>query len=676
MTAEQLAARFREPERRRDGWWVFCPSHADGATAGRRSMRVADGRQGPLVKCFARCDNTGILAAVGLTWRDVLGDQSRNGPRPRAPSTIVATYDYDDETGVLLYQSVRLDPKRFYQRRPDSQGGWLNNLGPVRKVIYRLADLTALRPARVLIVEGEKDVEAAWALGLPATTNAAGAGKWHADYAAQLVAAGVRDAVLLPDNDGPGRDHMKTVGETCVAAGLAVHWLDLPGLSAKQDLSDWLAHAENTPAALRALLDAAPTWPPRAGLLDVHGVFHRWLGDEYDTVPLNAVLAAAAAEKLDGDPLWLILLSGSGAAKTETVQSLEGSGGHVVSMISSVGALLSGTSQRTAARDATGGLLRRIGPRGLLIVKDFTSILSMDRNARSGVIAALREVHDGKWVREIGTDGGRSITWEGRVAVIGACTSQWDRAHEVIASMGDRFLIVRVDSRHGREAAFRQARRNTGHERQMREELAAAVGALMETVDPTHDVDLSPADETRLLKMSDLLALVRTAVETDYRGDAVIAHAPEMPTRVGKQLTQLIRGATAIGLSMVDAMNLAARCARDSVPPGRLEILEDLSQHPRAHVSEIHRRTDIPWSTVKRFLEQLEALKLVMSERSTANMDDDRARVSYTVRAAVDVSVFQEIDVTEDVSDLGPDSEATGAPHVTTSVSTHAEVPF
>ena len=50
---------------------------------------------------------------------------------------------------------------------------------------------------------------------------------------------------------------------------------------------------------------------------------------------VNAVVAAAAAERLSGDPLWLLLVSGSGNAKTETVQALSGIGAIITSTITS-----------------------------------------------------------------------------------------------------------------------------------------------------------------------------------------------------------------------------------------------------------------------------------------------------------------------------------------------------
>jgi hypothetical protein len=82
-------------------------------------------------------------------------------------------------------------------------------------------------------------------------------------------------------------------------------------------------------------------------------VFRRWLGDEYDLDTLNAVLATAAAERLAGDPLWLLVVSGPGNAKTETVQALRGAGAHVTSTIASEGALLSAVPKRNRAKDAT-----------------------------------------------------------------------------------------------------------------------------------------------------------------------------------------------------------------------------------------------------------------------------------------------------------------------------------
>ena len=113
----------------------------------------------------------------------------------------------------------------------------------------------------------------------------------------------------------------------------------------------------------------------------------------------------------------------------------------------------------------------------------------------------------------------------------------------------------------------------------MRAELAAAVGGVIAGMNTT-PITVTDEETETLLKAADLVTLARTGVEYDYRGDVIDAHAPEMPTRFAKQLAQIVRGAVAIGMDRADALRLAIRCARDSMPPLRLAIIDDLSAHP------------------------------------------------------------------------------------------------
>ncbi|MCA1379840.1 MULTISPECIES: hypothetical protein [Bradyrhizobium] len=353
----------------------------------------------------------------------------------------------------------------------------------------------------------------------------------------------------------------------------------------------------------------------RACALDeVHDTFRRWLGDDYDIETLDAVLATSACEQLAGDPPWLLVIAGSGNAKTETVQSLSGLDAHIVSTISSDGALLSASPQKQKAKTATGGLLRKIGQRGILVIKDFTSILSTSREIRGAILAALREIHDGHWVRNVGTDGGQTLDWHGRIVVIGACTTAWDQAHTVVASMGDRFVVIRPNSRIGRINGGLKAMRNTGSEVAMRDELAEAVAGLMSGIDTSQPYELTNDDETTIVEAAELVTLARTGVEVDYRGDVIDAHDAEAPTRLAKQLTQILRGAMAIGMAHDDAMRLVKRCARDSMPQLRLLVLKDVATHPHSPVMEIRRRLQKPRTTIDRTLQALHILGLLVCE--------------------------------------------------------------
>ena len=183
----------------------------------------------------------------------------------------------------------------------------------------------------------------------------------------------------------------------------------------------------------------------------MHKLFRKWLSDGYDTDALDAVLAAAAVHMLERRSAVAADHLGAGRRQDRNRAGARRRrrDRHVDHL--SEGALLSASPKKGAVKGATGGLLRKIGDEGLLVIKDFTSILSMDRNMRGAVLAALREIYDGRWERNVGTDGGQTLTWEGRITVIAAVTTAWDAAHGVIASMGDRFVIIRTDSTDHRE---------------------------------------------------------------------------------------------------------------------------------------------------------------------------------------------------------------------------------
>jgi hypothetical protein len=389
--------------------------------------------------------------------------------------------------------------------------------------------------------------------------------------------------------------------------------------------------------AARARHDKA--WARKANGKDrkldrVHAVFRKWLGEDHDLTSLDAVLAVTAAAKLGGDPAWLLIIGGSGAAKTETAQSISKVADvHIVSTISSQGALLSAVSKKSKTKGATGGLLRKIGDHGILVIKDFTSIITIDRNIRASVLSALREIHDGRWDRNVGSDGGQTLSWQGHVVIVGACTTAWDQAHAVTASMGERFVLIRLNSSQdeGRIAAGKQAMKNTGREAEMREQMATAVAELISSMHPDfRELALQDADVTRLLRAANIATLARTGVETDYRGDIIDAHAQEMPTRFAKQLNQIMRGGIAIGMSRDTALALALRCARDSVPQLRLEVLRDLDKHNESSVSQVRIRLQKPWRTINRALEALHTLDLI-SVREEEDVEDGKSTLFYSL---------------------------------------------
>ncbi|NQT40030.1 MAG: hypothetical protein HQ581_21235, partial [Planctomycetes bacterium] len=191
-----------------------------------------------------------------------------NGPGTVAQSggssktKIVASYDYRDERGELLYQVVRFDPKDFRQRRPKAGGGWEWAVKGTRMVPYRLSELSAADPAcDVFIVEGEKDADRAVGIGIVATTCAMGAGKWRSEYSEHFRN---RRVCIIPDNDESGREHATQVARSLCGIADSIKVVDLPGVADKGDLSDWLDQG-HTYDDLAALAEAVPEWFPAYG---------------------------------------------------------------------------------------------------------------------------------------------------------------------------------------------------------------------------------------------------------------------------------------------------------------------------------------------------------------------------------------------------------------------------
>src|SRR5262249_1158371 len=123
--------------------------------------------------------------------------------------------------------------------------------------------------------------------------------------------------------------------------------------------------------------------------------------------------------------------------------------------VSGLGALLSGSKRKDRNPDSTGGLLRQVGSRGCLIMKEFGSLLSMPPDTMREVIGAFREIYDGRWTRPVGTDGARVEHWEGKLAFLTGSTESVDRHHVVMSEFGERFVYYRYEYTSGWSEAYR-----------------------------------------------------------------------------------------------------------------------------------------------------------------------------------------------------------------------------
>jgi len=147
-------------------------------------------------------------------------------------------WDYLDGQGEIRYQVVRYDQggqKTYRQRQigADKQPVW--NMAGVIPLPYRLPEIVN-STLPVFICEGEKAADAVAALGLVATTNHGGAGKWAPALNDHFRG---RHVVILPDNDEPGERHARTVADALTGTARTIRIVRLPDLPPKGDAVDW-----------------------------------------------------------------------------------------------------------------------------------------------------------------------------------------------------------------------------------------------------------------------------------------------------------------------------------------------------------------------------------------------------------------------------------------------------
>jgi hypothetical protein len=80
---------------------------------------------------------------------------------------------------------------------------------------------------------------------------------------------------------------------------------------------------------------------------------------------------------LPGPAVWLGLIAPPSSAKTELLNATLRLPKVELVTTASPAALLSGTPRKQMAKDAKGGLLRKVGSFGILVLKDFTSVLGL-----------------------------------------------------------------------------------------------------------------------------------------------------------------------------------------------------------------------------------------------------------------------------------------------------------
>ena len=160
------------------------------------------------------CDVKDIRECI-RPWSEV--KQSNNREQKSIRPYNWREWVYRDRQGNPLVKVRRVDDgqgkKKQWQEHWSGEK-WVKGYGKVKLEdipIYRYREIRQeiARGETIFVVEGEPCADILWQIGIPATTNIGGSGKWLASHTKDLE--GARSIVLSPDRDKPGVKHMEEI---------------------------------------------------------------------------------------------------------------------------------------------------------------------------------------------------------------------------------------------------------------------------------------------------------------------------------------------------------------------------------------------------------------------------------------------------------------------------------
>jgi hypothetical protein len=371
----------------------------------------------------------------------------------------------------------------------------------------------------------------------------------------------------------------------------------------------------------------------------LNAIIRRWFYQP-DLQGIRVTMGTMKAHYLGiGDPAWLFVVAPPGTGKT----TLTIMGMAQLPEVVSLGAFTPNTFLSGFYGQREPGILEKLGEttekgrvyttvgNGILLAKDFTTVLSMRHEARAEILAQLREMHDSEFRRSFGT--GETKVWRGRITLITAVTPVIDRQYSAFGTLGDRFLQIRWHRPTSLRAGQR-AIRQQGSEEIIRKQLQWAIKNVFDgslTLVPT----MNAHAERRIASLAELVAIARTHVFRSNFGKREIDCVPESEanTRISKGLAAIAKGLAALNRRRTVAeqdLQDVFRVGLDTIPDNRRRLLFSIAQGKNC------RTVGLPQTVTLREIEELESLGLSVTKGGLPRLTRQTAQLLQAVNIIVD----------------------------------------
>ncbi len=332
-----------------------------------------------------------------------------------------------------------------------------------------------------------------------------------------------------------------------------------------------------------------------------------------DIEALEIVLAACVAHyHLELDPVWLFVIGPSGSGKTAmTIQACMDLPHHILVGDVTPKTFLSAWSRKN---DKDCSLLSRIGADGILLMKDFTTVISKRPEDRLMIAAQLREIYDGTFVKSTGM--GTHQRWSGKITLVAASTPALEREWMLMRDLGERFMTVRWHREDGIKTARAAYRQNPQVGKFIQSLSSEYVNQALQSLPIIPESLLE-----RIFALAELTAISRARVIRDSMNSREIIDVPEAesPTRIAKSMTSLVSAHAALNQRAVilEDIRIAIRLALDSIPHRRSQILSAIPLGAGVQFSDILHQIKRAKSSLKWNLDEMVAMDLLETREAS-----------------------------------------------------------
>jgi len=294
----------------------------------------------------------------------------------------------------------------------------------------------------------------------------------------------------------------------------------------------------------------------------------------------DVVLACLLDRRVEEDILiWIYVIATSGNFKSEFCRAINKLDDVFQLDKLTPNTLISGKIEK---KKPVIGLLPKIDGK-ILVIKDFSSILTMYADKRKEIFGQLRNIYDCQVKYGFGQFNKR-IEISAKIGALIFTTPIIDRFTSLEAQLGSRFLSIRHYPYNETDSEIRREKikKNRGKLDDIREQISWLTAFFIDNIDTKSDVEMPEEWENRIYDLVDYVAFMRSQVDMAWKWghptDPIGEPRREETTRIYQQMLKLgkllcyVRGKKEFG---IEEWKTLVRMGEDSINPSiRGQILK------------------------------------------------------------------------------------------------------